>query len=419
MNSGSMSVQWSTWAVAGVVVAAPIAGPSDAYGLKYLVWVLLLTLVTYRAIATHAKGQLASPMFIALVWLLIVGVIQVFPYGSACAALNCDNYLSSILAPSNSLDLTATWEFLHAIGVLLAVCWWKNRYIVSRRDLRIIEYAIIVSATLQALYGTLSVLTGAEIGAFFQVKEAYLGSATGTFVNRSIYGLYLNLGIVVCLQVLFFSSFRPATYTLLGVRLAMLLMVIGVTMTHSRAVGLGFILIMVVAGLVALVRQRRKSFSAFVKVLVLIGSIAIVDVLVVSKWYGLERLVERASATSTELERRDDIARLLLNEYSVTETPLGYGAGSFEAVFPSMEPEYIHGRYRRAHADLVEIYVSLGVMVFPLIVLWGWAVLTAGVLGWLITAAVIPHLLLDFAATHWLIGLIIVLIWPNRASVAR
>lgn len=404
-----------------LILLAPIAAPREAYVLKYLVWSGLIGL-SYLAIWKGlAKSWIRSPITLAVIWLIFAGLLQVMPLIHDWL----DRFLSfgeSVRLPVAGVELntisfapSATIDFVHGCVVLLAVCWWRASYVgAAKAGRQIIEYAIIASATAQAVYGTLSVVTGAELGAFLNIKDAYLGSATGTFVNRSVYGLYLNLAIVACLRVLFFSEAKRSGYVLVAIRIAMVLLVVGVTMSHSRAVGLGFLLVMMGGAVAALIRQRKKSVKSFAFTLLMLVSVVIIDLLVVSNWFGLERLKERAAATSVEVEQRDDIAKLLLQEYQVSTAPLGLGLGSFEVIYPRLETQYQKGRYVRAHADLVELWVSLGLLAVPLVILAVWALLSSGVVGGGLGAALLPHLLLDFAASHWLIWVIVILLWPIR-----
>ncbi|MDD9892032.1 MAG: hypothetical protein OXT49_00780, partial [Gammaproteobacteria bacterium] len=138
--------------------------------------------------------------------------------------------------------------------------------------------------------------------------------------------------------------------------------------------------------------------------------------LLVSKWYGLEKLADRASKTSMQVEQRDDIVKTLLREYSVTQAPLGFGIGAFEAIYPRLEGQYNRGRYVRAHSDVVEAFVSMGLLTLPIVVFGMWAFVANGVQGALLAAAIFPHVLVDFAASHWLIWMVIILLLPTLGS---
>lgn len=419
MVSVEKKLHWTVWALVLLIIVAPVASPQEAYAQRYFVWSALVALSLF-AIARFPSRQVGSPIAFGMVWMIIAGLVQLIPLNQKWLGLvsgySAAIYLDTEIVPDPgriSIDSGATFGFVHACAVLLAVCFWRGSGIAGARATRTLEYAVIASASIQAIYGTLSVVTGAELGAFFEPKTAYIGSATGNFVNRSIYGLYLNLGVVACLRVLFFSRTRASYYAMVSVRLAMVILVIGITMSQSRAVGLGFIFVMAIGAVSALVRQRKRSIKTYVRVVLIISSIIIVDVLVVSQWFGLERLTERAVATSADAEHRDDIAKVLLHEHSLVSAPLGFGVGAFESFYPRIETQYIKGRYVRAHADLVEFYVSFGALVVPLLLILVWGIVSGGLVGALLLAALTPHLLLDFAASNWLVWLIIVLLWPR------
>lgn len=414
---------WSVWVMGILILVAPIAAPRDAYVLQYALWFTVFVVVWVAAPQVSAKSVLHSPLGFLLSVFLVLAAMQLLPLPlswlrviSPYSATSYQAAASEIAFAHITLDPTATWGVLHVCLLLLAVVWWGLGYLKSARSLRVIEYAVIISASAQAVWGTLMVVTGFEIGANLQAKEAYIGSATGTFVNRSIFALYLNLGMATCLKLLFFSKFRPSGYALLAMRLAMVTLVVGVTISHSRAAALGFIGVMAVTFVGLIVRQRMHSKGNLTGLLLLFASIVVVDLFVVSKWYGLEKLANRAAATSVEAEQRDDIAQLLWDEYQLKAMPLGVGIGSFEAYYPSIESGYLTGRYVRAHSDIFELVALLGVAAIVVALFIGRLAITGPFASVLLFAAMVPHILLDFSASHWLICLVVILLLPNVRS---
>lgn len=423
LQTSPQKSHWSIWVMGMLIVVAPIAAPRDAYVLQYAFWFAVFVVVLTAVPQVNARNILYSPFGFLLLVFLAVAAIQLLPLPISLLEIVSPYSASSYQAAANyigfapiTLDPTATWGGVRTCLLLLAVVWWGLGYLKSARNLRVIEYAVIMSAAVQAVLGTISVLAGLEVGAYLQAKEAYIGSATGTFVNRSIFALYLNLGIATCLKLLFFSKLRPSGYALLATRLAMVVLVVGVTMSHSRAAALGFIGVMAVAWIGLIVRQRMYSRVKLTGLLLLLVSIVVVDLFVVSKWYGLEKLANRAAATSVEAEQRDDIAQLLWDEYQLEAMPLGVGMGAFEAYYPSIERRYLTGRYIRAHSDIFELVALLGVVTIVVAVLIGRLAITGSFATVLLFAAMVPHVLLDFAASHWVICLVVIAQLPNTHS---
>jgi heme A synthase len=66
-------------------------------------------------------------------------------------------------------------------------------------------WLVVIAATFQAMYGSVMVMTGLE-WSFFSEKWAYLGKATGTFVNRNHLAGYLEMSLALGIGYLLASS---------------------------------------------------------------------------------------------------------------------------------------------------------------------------------------------------------------------
>lgn len=419
MPLGSQQPHWSVWVMGLLIFVAPVAAPREAYALQYALWLTIFFVVLLAPPKVSVKRVLCSPLGLLILVFLVIAAIQLLPLPLSWLEVISPYSASSYQAAANdiafapiTLDSTATWGVLHICFLLLTMTWWGIDYLKSACNLRVIEYAVIISASAQAVLGTLMVVTGLELGAHLQAKEAYIGSATGTFVNRSIFALYLNLGIATCLKLLFFSKLRPSGHALLAIRLAMVVLVVGVTMSHSRAAALGFIGVMAVAFIGLILRQRKRTNEKPWGLLLLLASVVVIDLLVVSQWYGLEKLASRASSTSIEAEQRDDIVQLLFEDYRLRDMPLGIGLGAFEAYYPQIESIYSNGRYVRAHSDVAELGISLGFAAVIIVVLVTRVVAVGNFATILLVSAMAPHMLLDFAVSHWLICFVVITLLP-------
>ena len=129
-------------------------------------------------------------------------------------------------------------------------------------------------------------LSGLEYGFFIQ-KESGVGVATGTFINRNHLAGYLELCLAVGIGLMLSGlssrtgrdwrdSARHLLRTLLSskalIRLALVVMVIGLVLTHSRMGNMAFFLSLTLAGAFYLlvVRQiTRASIGFFVSLLVI------------------------------------------------------------------------------------------------------------------------------------------------------
>ena len=127
------------------------------------------------------------------------------------------------------------------------------------------------------------VFSGLEYG-FFVQKEVFRGLATGTFVNRNHLAGYLELCLAVGTGLMlsglsgsaaedWSESLRRLLRSLLSdkvrVRLALVVMVIGLVLTHSRMGNTAFFLSLSIVGtfyLLAVRRVRRNTVIFFVSV---------------------------------------------------------------------------------------------------------------------------------------------------------
>lgn len=240
----------------------------------------------------------------------------------------------------------------------------------SRRRVRQLLQVLVFSGTFQAAYGALMVLSGLELG-FFVEKYVGKGVATGTFVNRNHYAGYLvmclSAGIGLLLSQLATDSppdwkerLRRWLQLLLSpkirLRLYLAVMVVALVLTRARTGNVAFFTSLGFAGALALMARRRVSWQ----VVMFLASLLLVDMLILGKWFGFDRLVERLEQTHPEAE-----ARVWSNEYALdylADFPLtGSGGGSFYGVFPNYQADHLQGFHQHAHNDYLEVAVELGV----------------------------------------------------------
>lgn len=278
-----------------------------------------------------------------------------------------------------SLDPAATFahllQGLAYLSLLILVLLQVN----SLSRLKALVLVIIGAGCFQALYGALLVLIGSK-GLLFALSPADI--ATGSFVYKNHYAnfLLLSLSVGTGYFISQLNDDRKATArkqirqlleSLLHgkavLRIGLVLMVIALVMSRSRMGATAFFVSISLASLLALwfIRQKRKALMVFAV------SMLVLDLLVVSSWFGLQKLEQRLQATSLEQESRDEVvaqAQALIRDYPLT----GTGLGSFYGVFPSVQGGDVRLYYDHAHNDYVQFAVELGL---PMTLLAGWAVL--------------------------------------------
>jgi len=285
---------------------------------------------------------------------------------------------------SLSLNVYATWESaLKTLSYLLLFCL-TLLLVTDKRRIRLLALAIVLGGVLQASYGALMTLSGLEYG-FFIEKEAYRGVATGTFINRNHLAGYLEMCLAVGVGLMLAElstraaadwrdSARRLLKTLLGsralVRLALVVMVIGLVLTHSRMGNTAFFVSLIGVGgfyLLAVQSITRNTMIFF-------ASLLVIDLLVIGNFFGIETVAERLQQTSVEGEGRIDVFRdslSIVRDYPLT----GTGAGSFYSTYPMYDSGNTgFAFYRHTHNDYLQFASELGL---PAFVLLGFGVLAS------------------------------------------
>lgn len=287
-----------------------------------------------------------------------------------------------------TLDLGATFQYL-MLGLAYALLFVLTLSVFhTRRRLTVLLAVLVISGTMQAFVGTFMALSGLEWG-FLTSKNL----ATGTFVNRNHLAGYLELtlacgiGLLLALRDGQPFSFKALLELLMGpkarLRLGLIIMVIGLVMTRSRMGNAAFFIsLVVIGGIFVLLNKENRVRNA-----ILLASFVAIDILVISQFFGLDKLKDRLSATHIEVQmvggelvaQTDEVrgdayidALPVLEQHWFT----GSGAGSFEAVFPQYAGRQLIGHFDHAHNDFIQFAIEYGIVgtlplaAFVLLALW-------------------------------------------------
>ena len=283
-----------------------------------------------------------------------------------------------------SLEPHATLDFL-----LKSVAWSAafalTLLLVDRKQrLALLLQTLVICGMLQALYGSVMVLSGLEYGfpgnGFPGKKVDNLGVATGTYVNRNHLAGYLNLCLAAGIGLMIArlggeavhnwrQRLRSLARLLLGekarLRIFLIVMVIGLVLTRSRMGNTAFFAGTLIVGALGLLLMRGAPRST----ILFLASMVVLDVLIVGTWFGVDQVMQRIQATEVTsnaenalpTEDRDEVDRAALpylNDFRLT----GSGGGTFYAVFPRYHSEKLNGYYDFAHNDYVQILAETGVV---------------------------------------------------------
>ena len=317
-----------------------------AYGLPIMLWLIYLAIVVLQTIPISASllSDL-SPNAFALQQNAIDGVFY----------LSVDHAQSQI-----SLLKSVSYFCLFLLTLML---------VQDGRTLKALLYTILITATVQALYGSFEALSGLKNSLIFNLPVSDL--ATGSFVYKNHFANYLMLGLSAGVGIMVATLqtndpgnrrdlFRSVVNTLLSskalVRISLAIIVIALVMSRSRMGNTAFFASMSICGLVALalIKNRNKSLT------ILIVSMFVIDLLIVSAWFGLDKVQERLTQTSLSQETRDEVvidALPMISDYPL----FGAGAGSFYGLFPQYKRAEVHGFYDHAHNDYLQMTIEHGI----------------------------------------------------------
>ena len=241
-----------------------------------------------------------------------------------------------------------------------------------RERVQLLAYTLVLSGLVQAVYGGLMHLSGADL-TVFGTTIPHAAHASGGFVNRNHLAGFLELTLAVGIGLMIANledtvprSWRRFARDLALVvlspkaplRIFLVAMVVALVMTRSRMGNTAFFASLVMAGIVALTLSRHATRST----VILIASLIVVDIFIVGAWFGVEKTVQRIEQTTRrDVEERVDpgvYALDLARDYQL----FGSGPGTFYTAFTRYRGADILPFYDHAHNDYVQFVTDTGVI---------------------------------------------------------
>ncbi|MBE0614454.1 MAG: O-antigen ligase family protein [Burkholderiales bacterium] len=338
------------------------------------IWVFVLAiwwLLAYARGKTHLSpalkaawpALLCSALWLAYVWLQLLPLpMELLKLLSPEAARWHADAAWPVAATTAPLTLDRFGTLDGALKSAAYVAFFALSLALLDRHQRIAiaAYTLVISGFGQAMYGGLASLS--ESGA----------AAHGSFVNRNHFAAYLVMCLSVGLGLLvseltgdvaqsWKQFFRNIVAWILSprmiLRLALVVMVIALVLTHSRGGNFSFFISMLIAGSIGLLLAKRASRS----MMVLIASLIVIDIFIVGAYFGVQNVLDRIEQTKIETEDRGDVALeavAMWKDYPV----FGVGLGAFRTVFPQY-PKQDHGKlFTHAHNDYLEFACENGIV---------------------------------------------------------
>jgi putative inorganic carbon (HCO3(-)) transporter len=337
------------------------------------------------------KAQL-TPSFITAKPVLVMWVAWILYI--ALQLLPLPMGVISILSPQaysiHSL-INAEWAtlsvapYLTALSLFKSICFFQLFALVlllapHKKQLNTIIYALIISGLVQALYGILMMvnnLEGVLFSEFFLENSGnHTSYVSGGFTSRNHMANYMAMCVAMGLGLLISQmrdsttkNFKAHVLSLIEwllspkafVRFSILLMSAALIMTRSRMGNAAFFTSLLIASVIALICFLKGKHSPR-KAVILIGSLIVLDILIMGTVVGLDKVVERIENTSTETEMRDESNTDAL-DYWQDYPLLGSGLGTFEVPFQQYKTPDLKEYHRKyAHNDYLQFATEIGIV---------------------------------------------------------
>lgn len=309
------------------------------------------------------------------IWLvfLFIAFLQIIPLPASLVEFmspNAHALQSLAFSPVFYLSIDVGQSQINFFKSLAYFCLFISILILinDERTIRLLLTTMLAAGAFQALYGAFEILTGTTHSLVFDIPVEEV--ATGSFVYKNHFANFLMLSasagiglIVATLQRNQTSSsrdlMRNVVNALLGskalIRICLAIMVIGLVMSRSRMGNAAFFIAMTLIGLLALIliKQRSRGLT------ILIVSMLVIDLFIVSAWFGLDKVQQRLTETSLAQEGRDEVvidALPMIADYPI----FGSGGGSFYSVFPMYKRADVYAFYDHAHNDYLQMAIEYG-----------------------------------------------------------
>ena len=329
----------------------------------------------------------AWPALALLTLWLVEQAIHLVPFPSSCVAILSPESFKMHSAVEE-LGIHQEWMTLstdpHASHVsmlksLAYSCVFLLALALLNRRSRIktAAHVLVYSAVAFSVYAVLMHLAGSPVELFGTIIP-HGDSASGTYPNRNHFAGYLEMMLALGIGLLIaglserridgWKKFLRATIEWILspkmiLRLALCVLVIALTTTHSRMGNAAFFSSLLIAGGIGIVLSRYAMRNT----VLLLASLIAIDLFIVGSWFGVEKLTQRLESTTVrDVREREEPAKYtipIIKDYVV----FGSGPGSFYVTFPKYRPETVLDFYDLTHNDYAQIASESGLLGFGLI----------------------------------------------------
>src|SRR5258706_2281889 len=229
---------------------------------------------------------------------------------------------------------------------------------------------LVYAALAQSVYAVLMHLGGMQ-EEFFGELLRHGDMASGTYVNRNHFAGFLEMSLAIGIGLLIaglsdrsadtWKKFIRLTMEWIlspkmVLRLALCVLVIALTTTHSRMGNGAFFSSLIIAGAIGIVLSRYAARNT----VLLLASLVVIDLVVVGSWFGVEKLAQRFQEPGPETLEERELPASRAFEIAKDFPVFGAGPGSFYLAFPPYRTERIGAFFNQAHNDYAQFAAESG-----------------------------------------------------------
>ena len=280
-------------------------------------------------------------------------------------------YTSISLNPSNSF-----FSLLNYLSIFLYLTIFKSLF-YRNKDIFKFYYFLVCLGAFAASVAIYFYLIG---NPDFWILKNNRSSATGFFINRTVFSCFLTLCFFSGIEYLkiidhYQKNNTNNFFNKIYVRLFLLLITIAIITSFSRLGNFLFISLIIIYISQALYKNDKKNRFFLITLIVIV----LFDVLVLGFYFGSEKLLQRYSFLQNEINEyspslgevslsRGELAKFAFIEFKKFMF-FGYGGGGFENLLKINFQNLSTSFATHAHSDIMEFLGEFGLVGFTLITL--------------------------------------------------
>ena len=281
------------------------------------------------------------------------------------------NFTSISLDPSNSF-----FSFLNYFSLFLYLIIFKSIFYKTSHVMNFYYFLTLLGAVTSCVAVYLYLIGNPNF--LFINNLAYKNSATGFFINRTVFSCFLVLCLLAGIEYLknlnvFKKDSINDLFKKIYLRIFILLITIGIITSFSRLGNFLFISLIIIYLIKSLFFDEKKNKLFLYSLLIII----LFDVLIMGYYFGSEKLLARYSFLANDMSgyietsTNNNLSRGNLSYFALSEFKnfifFGYGAGAFEYLFNVRYENLSYYYTIHAHSDLAEFLGEFGLVGFGII----------------------------------------------------